>query len=428
MFYPRKIFPLLKKEIKNKNIVVLTGSRQVGKTTLLRMLEESFKKEGKSTIFLDLDLVENLEYFENLEKFLNYLKLNGLEPDKPHIIFIDEFQHSFGSGKILKNIYDHYPNLKIYISGSSSLAIGDHLKESLAGRKSVYKLHPLNFEEFLIFTQETQFLDYLNNWENNLNLSAKDNERFWHILEEFLIFGGYPKVALQKTKDEKIKELKEIFNSYIKKDIKSFLKIANLLSYNKLIEILALNIGNLMNLHKISAEISIDREILENYIFLLEETFIIKTVRPYFTNKKKEIIKMPKVYFEDLGLRNLALNNFNPFKIRPDAGFILENYLLGEIAKSDLILFDLKFWRKKMGGEVDFILSKNGQNIPIEAKYQRFDPRKLNAPSGLKSFIAEHHPPKAMVVNNNLSQREKINKTVIEFAPFYFFSRTDILK
>jgi len=423
MLYPRKIHPLLKKETKNKNIVVLTGSRQSGKTTLLRMLEREFKKENKSAIFLDLDLVENLEHFESLESFLNYLKLNGINPQKKHIVFIDEFQHSPNATRILKNLYDHYPNLKIYISGSSSLVMADHLKESLAGRKSVYHLHPLNLEEFLIFKKEKQFLNYLKNWKPGINLSPKENEKFWRLLEEFLLFGGYPKVVLQNKREDKIKELKEIFNSYIRKDIKGFLKMENVVSYNKLIELLALNTGNLVNLSKLSVELSLFRELLEKYLFLLEETFVLKIVRPYFRNKKKEIIKMSKVYFEDLGLRNLALNNFNPLRIRLDNGAILENYLLNEITKSNLILFDLKFWRKKMGAEVDFVFSKNGQDIPIEAKYQKYYSEKLSLPTGITSFIREYRPKRAIVANNNLSQKKRIKNTIIEFVPFYFFSK-----
>lgn len=423
MIYPRKIYPFLKKESNNKNIVVLTGSRQTGKTTLLHALEQDFKKQGKSTLFLDLDLVENLEHFISLESFLNYLKINGLDLKKPHYIFVDEFQHAPDPTKILKNFYDHYPNFKIYASGSSSLEMADHLKESLAGRKSVYHLHPLSFEEFLVFKQEKEFLKYLKNWQKDLNLSPKQNEQIWHLLEEFLIFGGYPKVVLSKSRENKIQELRDIFNSYIRKDIKGFLKLENIISYNKLIEFLALNIGNLANLFKISSELSLTREIIEKYLFLLEETFVIKLVRPYFKNKKKEIIKMPKVYFEDLGLRNLALQNFNSLSRRLDAGFILENYVLGEIAKANLSLYKLNFWRRKMGAEVDFIFQNNTELIPIEVKYQNFNQKKLSTPSGLKSFVEEYNVSKAAIINNNLSLRKKLDKTLIDFVPHYFISQ-----
>jgi len=175
MIYPRKIYSFLKKESNNKNIVVLTGSRQTGKTILLHILEQDFKKQGQSTLFLDLDLIENLEHFISLESFLNYLKLNGLDFKKRHYLFIDEFQHAPNPTKILKNLYDNYPNFKIYASGSSSLEMADHLKESLVGRKSIYHLHPLSFEEFLVFKQEKEFLKYLKNWREGLNLSPKQN-------------------------------------------------------------------------------------------------------------------------------------------------------------------------------------------------------------------------------------------------------------
>ena len=273
--------------------------------------------------------MENLEYFENLESFLNFLRLNGLNPNGEHIVFVDEFQHSPGSSKILKNLYDHFPNIKLYISGSSSLEIAFRMKESLAGRKSGYHLHPLSFEEFLIFKEEQKFIKYLDNWKPGINLAQSESDNFWNLLEEFMIFGGYPKVVLQKTRNGKIKEIKEIYDSYIKKDIKGFLNIDKILSYNKLIELLAVNIGGLLNINRLSSELSMPRESLERYLFLLEETFILKSIRPFFGNKKKEIIKMPKLYFEDTGMRNFAINNFNPLRLREDAGFILENYIIG---------------------------------------------------------------------------------------------------
>ena len=376
---------------------------------------------------MDLDLVENLEHFENLEAFLGYLKLSGMDPQERLFVFVDEFQHSSQATKILKNLYDHYPRLKIYVSGSSSLVIANRLKESLAGRKSVYHLHPLDFEEFLVFKQEKSFLKYRQNWTPGLNLSPRENEKIWKILEEFLTFGGYPKVVLSPGKERKIRELRDIFNSYIKKDVKGLLGGGSISAYNKLLELLALNTGNLVNLFKFSAELSYSRETLEKHLSLLEETFVIKMIRPYFKNKKKEIVKMPKVYFEDLGIRNMILNNFNPLKLRFDSGAILENFLFGEMTKTNLLLLDLKFWRKKMGAEVDFVFSDSGKSIPIEAKSSKFSTTKLSLPTGLKSFLGEYHPRKAVVVNHNLSICKQIQEVVVEFIPFYFFSKIDWL-
>ncbi|MBU4141569.1 AAA family ATPase, partial [Patescibacteria group bacterium] len=130
MYYSRQIFSKLLNELNSKEIVVLTGSRQVGKTVLLRMLEEEVKKRNEKTIFLDLDLAENLESFSTLANFLSFLKISGIDLQNRAVVFIDECQHSPSATAIMKNLSDHYPNLKIFASGSSSVEIYKFLKET----------------------------------------------------------------------------------------------------------------------------------------------------------------------------------------------------------------------------------------------------------------------------------------------------------
>ncbi|MBU3924944.1 MAG: AAA family ATPase [Patescibacteria group bacterium] len=423
MYYSRQIFSKLLNELNSKEIVVLTGSRQVGKTVLLRMLEEEVKKRNEKTIFLDLDLAENLESFSTLANFLSFLKISGIDLQNRAVVFIDEFQHSPSATAIMKNLSDHYPNLKIFASGSSSVEIYKFLKETLTGRKIVYKIHPLSFEEFLEFKREEKYLNYIKNWTPEINLGETETDIFLKLLEEFLIFGGYPRVALQNTYEEKIIRLKEVYESYIKKDIKGIIKSDNLFSYNKLIEILAVNNGRLLNINKIAVQTGFSRGEIEKYLFLLNETFVIRNVNPFFSNKLKEITKMPKVYFEDTGLRNLAINNFNNLAKREDNGILLENFAANEISKLNLLLWDLKFWRTKMQSEVDFIFQKNNIIYPIEVKFQKFKAEKDSIPSGIKSFINQYHCKKAIVVNINLAKRIKIADGEIIFTPFFFLAK-----
>lgn len=423
MYYSRQIFPKLLNELNNKEIVVLTGSRQVGKTVLLRMLEGEVKKRNEKTIFLDLDLAENLESFSTLANFLSFLKISGIDPQRRAVVFIDEFQHSPTATAVLKNLSDHYPNLKIFSSGSSSTEINKSLKETLTGRKIVYKIHPLSFEEFLQFKGEEKYLNFIKNWTPEINLGEAETDNFLKLLEEFLIFGGYPRVVLQNTYEEKISRLKEVYESYIKKDIKGIIKTDNILSYNKLIEILAVNNGKLLNINKIAVQTGFSRGEIEKYLFLLYETFVIQNINPFFSNMLKEITKMPKVYFEDTGLRNLAINNFNNLVKREDNGILLENFVANEIAKLNLIVWDLKFWRTKMQSEVDFIFQKNNIIYPIEVKFQKFKADKDSIPSGIKSFINQYHNQKAIIANINLAKQAKIVDGEIFFIPFFFLSK-----
>ncbi|MBU4482325.1 ATP-binding protein [Patescibacteria group bacterium] len=423
MYCSRQIFPKLVDEINSKEIVILTGSRQVGKTVLLRMLEEKLKRRNEQTIFLDLDLAENLESFNTLANFLNFLKISGIDPKSRVFIFIDEFQHSPNATAIMKNLSDHYPNLKIFASGSSSTEIYRTLKETLTGRKIVYKIHPLSFEEFLEFKGEEKYLNYIKNWTPKINLGEAETDNFLKLLEEFLIFGGYPRVVLQNTYEEKISRLKEVYESYIKKDIKGIIKSDNILSYNKLIEVLAVNNGKLLNINKISSQTGFLRREIEKYLFLLNETFVVRSINPFFTNKLKEITKMPKIYFEDTGLRNLAINNFNNLVKREDNGILLENFVANESAKLNLLLWDLKFWRTKMQSEVDFIFQKNNTVYPLEVKFQKFKTEKDSIPSGIKNFVNQYHCKKAIVANINLSKSIKIADEEIFFTPFFFLAK-----
>lgn len=423
MYYSRQIFPKLFNELNNKEIVILTGSRQVGKTVLLRMLEEEVKKTKEKTIFLDLDLAENLESFSTLANFIGFLKISGIDPQDRAVVFIDEFQHSPTATAVLKNLSDHYSNLKIFASGSSSTEINKSLKETLTGRKIVCKIHPLSLEEFLEFKGEKKYLNFIKNWTPEINLGEAETDNFLKLLEEFLIFGGYPRVALQNTYEEKISRLKEVYESYIKKDIKGIIKTDNILSYNKLIEILAVNNGKLLNINKIAVQTGFSRGEIEKYLFLLNETFVIQSINPFFSNKLKEITKMPKIYFEDTGLRNLAINNFNNLAKREDNGILLENFVASEISKLNLTIWDLKFWRTKMQSEVDFIFQKNNIVYPIEVKFQKLKACKDSIPSGIKSFINEYHSQKAIIANVNLGKQIKTANSEVSFIPFFFLSK-----
>ena len=242
---PRKIFQKLKENAKNKKIVLLIGARQVGKTTLLKELFSELSGTNKC-LFLDLDILSNYEKISSFEGLVNTLKINGYDEKQKDFfyLFLDEFQKYRSLSKIMKNVYDNLKNIKIYASGSSSLTIKDEVQESLAGRKQIIEIFPLDFEEFLWFKQNEKLSGNLKNLEklkgDNLGSSA---EEFNSLLKEFLISGGYPEVALKKSKEEKTEVLSSIFDLYIKKDLVEYLRIEKILEIKKLIEFLAVNNG-----------------------------------------------------------------------------------------------------------------------------------------------------------------------------------------
>lgn len=415
----RSIIKDIKQQIIKGKTVILIGSRQVGKTSILKLLMTDFAKKNpaNSLFYFDLEKEDTLENFLSYKTLIDWLKLQGADLKKDLYLFIDEFHLAPNPNKLLKVLSDHYPNFHIVVTGSSSIKLTEKIKESLAGRKRVFKIWPLNFEEFLNFKQSPLKDVYGRLKKQNLSTPktvADDLIKEW---EEFLIFGAYPAVVLANGQDEKVKEIEDIYSSYIQKDIKAFLRLENVAAYNKLIQIMATQIGNLFNLHTTSKIVGIARETLEKYAFILENTFIIELLSPFFTNKQREIVKMNKIFFIDPGMRNFALKDFKPLDLRREAGSLAENGCFAEIRKNACILDDLHFWRTQAKSEVDFVLEEQGQVIPIEVKYQNFNSVKI--PSPLKAFIKTYKCKRAFILNKNFTGKVSFNGCEIKFLPVY---------
>jgi predicted AAA+ superfamily ATPase len=369
---------------------------------------------------LDLEKEEFLEIFESYRTLIDWLKLQGANLEKENYLFIDEFHYIPNPTKIFKIIHDDFPNLKIIATASSSLEISSKLKESLTGRKRIFRIYPLNFEEFLGFKKTALADIFIRLKDSKLKLVEPILSEFVREWDEFLVFGGYPKIALTSGREEKIKEIEEIYNSYVQKDIKAFLKIENVLAFNKLVKILAVQIAGLMNLSQIGSPLKIARETQERYVDILENTFIIKTLSPFFSNKTKEIVKMNKTFFYDTGLRNFAIKDFKDLELRLDRGALVENAVAMELSKSLSVLQDLHFWRTQAKTEVDFVLENNGDIIPLEVKYQTFKTPKI--PSGLKAFIENYKPKDAFVFTKDFTDELNFQHCQIKFLPAFLCS------
>ncbi|MCM8831836.1 MAG: ATP-binding protein [Candidatus Omnitrophica bacterium] len=363
--YKKRILeePLLK-NLDKKSISIILGPRQSGKTTLLKKI---FNDVQYRKFYLDLDIFENRKVFTSYSEVITYLKFNGYEEKEKFVLFLDEFHTVKGIDKILKNLYDHHPNLKIFATGSSSLEIVKSISESLAGRKNIFHLYPLNFEEFIFFKDEDLAVK-LSKASHNLPQIIK--EKLEQYVKEFCIFGGYPAVVLAKNLDEKKEILKSIFDLFIKKDLIEFLNIKNPYSALDILKFLAFNVGKIINYSEICTVNHIDINTLKRYLNILNETFITAFILPFYTNKNKEIVKAPKVYFYDMGTRNYFLKDFTDFNSRVDNSFLIENYIFSELIKKSDFLTQIKFWRDKNGREVDFIIERENQIEAYEVKYK----------------------------------------------------------
>ncbi len=396
MYIERDLEKELEKYGKRKEIIAIVGARQCGKTTLLNNFFLKLRNKNKKSITFEdqkiLDMFSN-----NIDLFIETY-VNGRD-----YLFIDEFQYAKNGGKQLKFIYDTC-KIKIFITGSSAPDLAVHGLKFLVGRVFIFKLYPLSFSEFLKFKNKKLQEIYLKN---------DISKELWIMLkkyyEEFLIYGGYPEVILSKTNEEKIKVLENIYNTYFLREIKEILQLPDNFKLAKLIKILALQIGNLTNYSELSSSTEYTNfELLKN-LNVLKQTFICIEARPFFTNKKKEIIKAPEFFFLDSGLRNILINNFQKLDERVDRGGLNENFVASEIVKKD---YELKYWRTKAKAEVDFILEKNSEVIPIEVKSQLNDKKITRS---FRNFLEMYKPQKGFVLSYNLVGKMNVLESMVNF-------------
>lgn len=419
----RDIFPQTSKHLEEKEITVIIGPRQTGKTTLLLQLKDYLvtkQKVPEQTIKnFNLDLMTDLTLFRDQTDFLKYLK-DELKIHKRLYVFIDEIQRLANPGLFLKGIYDLMLPIKFVVTGSSSLEIRTKISESLAGRKKIFHLYPFSFFEFLNF--KNQGLAEI--MTHSDKISTFHQREILTYLYDFLIYGGYPRIVLEESNIEKIKLLEEIYSSYIERDVIGFMKIKNHFSYAKLINLLAGQIGQLVNFHEICTTVKINYRTLENYLSILENTFILTLLKPYSTNLRKELTKMPKVYFIDNGLRNFTLKDFTPFVDNRDRGLLVENFCYSELLKN--WYGSVYFWRTKEKSEVDFVIRDFYGNImPVEIKAQEMS--KPSITRGLQTFIKTYPIKIGYTVNLSLKEMLKINNTQIEFILPYEISSINVI-
>ncbi|MBI2581269.1 ATP-binding protein [Candidatus Woesearchaeota archaeon] len=410
---PRKIFNKLMEQRNSKKVSLVLGARQVGKTTVLKALYNLLSGKNRA-LFLDLDIFTNFEKVSTFENLVNTLKLVGYEENQNGFfyLFLDEFQRYNDLSVIMKNVYDSFDNIKIYASGSSSMRIKDQIQETLAGRKIINILHPLDFEEFLWFKESKTDV------KKTKKLSGeglhKPTSALLELLKEFMVFGGYPEVVLQKKGKDKIEALKSIFDLYVKKDLVEYLKIEKILQVKKLIEFLAINNGKKIKYDEISALCSLSYKEVKGYIEILQETYLVYVLRPFFTNKNKELVKVPKVYFVDNGVRDFFINNFNPVGLRGDEGFLFEGYVLSELLKSGKE--SVKFWQDKNGHEADFVLDDAIMEVKFKTSLKHGDF------TGLKAFATQYKGLRKQYLINLAIQKRK-DKTRLKLPYALDFAR-----
>lgn len=353
-------------------VVILVGQRQVGKTyEMKRFLEEQAKDEKSHFIDFE-DQFQN----QNIEPSLDRLESIFGDKAEKKFLFFDEIQYVKNIGSILKILHDHFPNTSVLASGSASFLLLKDIGDSLYGRNIVLEMFPLMMNEIL-FSKE-KIPDY-----SSYSFASSAQEKFapfWKgNRESFLQYGTLPKIYQTAGTEWKEMLLKNYASSLLFKDIFEIEGIRNPLVFQKLLRLLALQIGSEVNPNELARQLEISRKTVLEYISLYEKFYIIKTLRSYSKKSRNEIKKGFKVFFYDLGIRNAVINDFSLPEYRLDKGALFENFVIMQLYQFFQTVaphLECFYWRNSQGAEVDLVVvnTKTKKITPCEIKYSKNTP------------------------------------------------------
>jgi uncharacterized protein len=377
--YERKILIPLRKAMKSHEIIVLTGMRRVGKTSVLEIL---FNEIPDNKVFLDFENWLDRKIFEvkDYNRIIDGLKESGIKEVKGACVFIDELQNYPEAVKAMKYLYDHY-HIRFVVTGSSSFYLKNLFPESLAGRKIIFELFPLDFEEFLTFkNQETKFETAFD--KKSAKKTVIRHEKLNTYVQEYLEWGGFPQIVLAKNKEHKKRIIGDIFSSYYQKDIIQLSDFKNLNAFRDLLLLLIQRTGSKLDITKLASETGISRDTVYSYLYFLEATYMITLVKPFSLNPDREVSGARKVFFCDNGI----LNVFGKLS----QGSEFENAVFCQLRKYRPI----NYYQKRTGQEIDFILPDHNTAIEVKLRGSSVDYRKaLACATQLKiknTFIVTH--------------------------------------
>jgi uncharacterized protein len=352
-----------------KKAIVIYGARQVGKTTLIKQIQDKIKlrSEYYNCDFLN---VQDLFSYQNAINFGNIVKDIDL-------LILDEAQRIRDIGMVIKILVDSFPSLQVITTGSSSFELSSKINEPLPGRKHVFQLYPLSFEEY--------------------NTGKNYAERKTSI-ENLMRFGSYPSLR-NKNENDIIPLLNELTSSYLFKDILNFQNLRKPELLQNLLRLLAFQISNEVSYTELAGKTNVDNSVVQKYIYLLEESFIIFRLPALKRNLRNEITKSRKIYFWDLGIRNSLIQNYNSFEYRNDTGALWENFCIIErmkYLKNNNSFFNPYFWRTHDQKEIDYIEESEGKLKAFEFKLSAG--KKPHIP---EAFLASYNNSSFSVVNKD---------------------------
>ena len=342
MMIKRTITNIITKRLNKGKAIIILGARQTGKTTLIKSL---FGELDNEVLFLNCDEPHVRTNLTNVSSsFLKQLIGNA------KYILIDEAQRIKNIGITLKLITDELSEKQLIVTGSSSFDLVNEINEPLTGRKFEYFLFPVSWSELVEYRGMIQTMGEL---------------------ERRLVFGNYPDVI--NNPGNEIEILNNLTSSYLYKDLLSYKGIRKPDLLEKLLTALAFQVGNEVSYNEISNMLQVDKETISDYIYLLEQAFIVFKLSPFSRNLRNELTKKRKIYFYDNGIRNALISNYNPVELRQDIGQLWENFLISERFKINHYQFryvNNYFWRTHQQQEIDYIEEYGGKLHAYEFKWK----------------------------------------------------------
>lgn len=369
---------------------LLVGPRQAGKSTLFW---HHLAEVGEKVLHFDCEQRPVQAACRTAPLFLD--ELEGLV-DEPVTLFFDEVQHLEEAGLFFKGLVDRKLGVAILVTGSSSYHLGAKTRESLAGRATRHRLLPFSLREVAHEADELA--------------PALRERRIEEILDRHLVYGGFPEVWLSERPEVLLTDLLEAF---VLRDASDLFQIQKPDAFRRLLQLIARQVGHVVNLTEWSSALGIDRRTVEKYLEILESSHVLVRVSPFVGGGRAEITSRPKVFFVDPGIRHRLIHEFRPLGERVDRGAVLENWVFTEIWKRTTFDETVHFWRSSSGAEVDFVLSRGDRLVAVEVKSAAL--RRPKLPRSARSFVDAYEPARFLVVNTGIRHAEEVGSTSVRW-------------
>lgn len=386
MIYPRFIFPILEKELITKENLVITGMRRVGKTTTLEHLFSLIKTSNKVILDLENPLYRKIFETDNFDAIWNNLLDFGITNKERAFILLDEIQNLPVISRVIKYLSDHW-DVKFILTGSSSFYLKNLFPESMAGRKIVFEMFPLTFAEFLIFKRFSRKI-VAGFSEKAILKNHISYERLIPYYQEFMEFGGFPRVVLEVNRERKKTLLLEIFTSYFEQDVKTLADFQDTGKLRDLILLLIPRVGSRIEIAKLANSLALSRQTIYNYLTFLEHTYFITFLSKFSKSIDRQAAGSKKLYLCDSGMTNVLG--------QASEGQLFEQSIFQSLKPHH----DLNFFYRD-ASEVDFIIN---EEIACEVKISA-SKRDI---AHLKAKTLALHLSEYYVISKEFSKEEKV--------------------